>query len=288
MASCQLPSLSIIGCGNLGSSLGRLWHEQQVFAIGDILNRSIESARDAVAFIGAGRVAESMAELGKADVFLVAVPDDYVAICCRQLAATGLLSDASLVFHCSGSLASSTLEPARALGAAVASVHPIRSFALPAQAVASFAGTWCGIEGDARALQTLTPAFTAIGGQLAPVNAEYKMLYHSAAVFASNYLVTLLDVALQAYAKAGIPHEMALKMIEPLVRSTADNVFRHGTRSALSGPIARGDRKTAIRQYVAIRSWDRHAAMLYRQLGRATAKLTTHGAAVGEIEPDSA
>jgi predicted short-subunit dehydrogenase-like oxidoreductase (DUF2520 family) len=139
--------------------------------------------------------------------------------------------------------------------------------------VQSFTGTWCGIEGDQRALDVLIEGFSAIGAHLVPINTDFKMLYHSAAVFASNYLVTLLDVALQAYAKAGISDDVALNMIEPLVRKTVDGIFQVGPEKALSGPIARGDLETAARQYRAVAAWDKRYGTLYKRLGSLTADL---------------
>jgi predicted short-subunit dehydrogenase-like oxidoreductase (DUF2520 family) len=266
-------TLNIIGAGNVGKTLGRLWTLKQTFVCQDVLNRSIGSSQCAVSFIGAGHAIDSYANLRPADVWMIAAPDDQIMQCAEQLARAGSLSAGSVVFHCSGALLSSELQATQQLGAAVASIHPIRSFAVPAEVVQSFAGTWCGIEGDQRALDVLIEGFSAIGAQLVPINTDFKILYHSAAVFASNYLVTLLDVALQAYAKAGIPDDVALNMIEPLVRKTVDGIFQVGPEKALSGPIARGDLETAARQYRAVAAWDKRYGALYKGLGRLTADL---------------
>lgn len=264
------PTLSIIGGGNVGKALGRLWHAGQVFRIQNVLCRRPASASEAVRFIGAGRAAHDIGQLRPADVTMLTVPDDSIVPVCTQLAAAGLLARAGVVFHCSGALPSAAMEAALASGAAVASVHPVRSFADPEQVAQSFTQTWCGVEGDRRALDVLEPAFAKLGARLVPIDAGHKMLYHSAAVFASNYLVTLLDVALHAYGQAGIPRHVAQDMLEPLVRKTVDNVFANGPEQALSGPIARGDLATASRQYRAVRAWDKRYGSLYRQLGRAT------------------
>lgn len=264
------PTLNIVGCGNVGKVLGRLWSSQGVFRVQDVLNRSPDSAAAAVAFIGAGRAIAEWQDLRPADVVLLGTPDDAIGGTCATLAAHGGLQNAT-VFHCSGALASDILAPAAAAGAATASVHPIRSFAGPEQVAAGFSGTWCGIEGDRRAVDLLTQAFSAIGARLVPVDPAFKSVYHSAAVFASNYLVTLLDTALEAYVRAGVPREDAQKLLEPLVRGTIDNVFRMGTTAALTGPIARGDLATVVRQYKAVAAWDRQAGRLYKLLGKRTA-----------------
>ena len=266
-------TLSIIGCGKVGQALGRLWHDRQTFVLLDILNRSTASAQQACAFIGAGSVAADHAALRNADIYLIATSDDQIAACCNALAAAGKLQPGSIVFHCSGALSSLELAAATAQGAAVASVHPIRSFADPQQVAGHFDGTWCGSEGDAAALAVLGSAFSAIGAQSVEIRREQKTLYHAAAVFASNYQVTLIDVAQQAYVAAGIPPELALKLIEPLLSESAANAFRLGPVTALTGPIARGDLATVSRQYQAVRQWQPQIAELYQQFAALTTDL---------------
>lgn len=266
-------TLSIVGCGKVGQTLGRLWHENQVVEIQDILNRSAASGMAAATFIGAGRVANNYTDLRPADIFLIAAPDDQIAACCEALASADCLATNSIVFHCSGALPSSILQVASTCGAAIASIHPIRSFAVPEKIIHDFAGTYCGVEGDQRALDILTPLFTAIGAQLVTIKSKEKILYHAAAVFASNYLVTLLDTAVQTYGQAGIPQDIALKMMASLARETTENVLQIGPEQALTGPIARNDVATVIKQYRTVNMWDRRYGALYKQLGKLTAHL---------------
>ncbi|QAU34648.1 Rossmann-like and DUF2520 domain-containing protein [Janthinobacterium sp. 17J80-10] len=266
-------TLNIIGAGKLGQALGRLWFDSATFRLHDVLNRSLASAQRAAEFIGAGKAIDNRSELRPADVYLIATPDDRIAASCDALAQSGLLHSGSIVFHCSGALPSSVLQAAAGRGAAVASIHPIRSFAAPAEVVKSFAGTWCGMEGDARALALLAPAFTAIGAHTVPIRADAKIHYHAGAVFASNYLVTLLDVARQSYMRAGIAPDVALLMIAPLVRETVDNVFRLGPEGALTGPIARGDIATAERQRQAVTAADPAHGEIYALFMQLTREL---------------
>lgn len=269
----SLPTLNIVGCGKVGMTLGKLWSDASVFSIARIMNRSSTSSMQAAAFVDAGTAAASIAELRPADAWLIGTPDDRIEATCDALAAAGLFAPGTLVFHCSGALPSSALHAAASAGAVTASAHPIRSFADPAQAALDFAGTYCGIEGESSAVQALSRAMAAIGAIAVPIEAEFKTVYHAAAVFASNYLVTLLDTAQRAYVKAGIPEETALQLMMPLVRGTVDNVFRLGPTDALTGPIARGDIGTAVRQYRAVNAWDEGYGALYKQLGKLTADI---------------
>ncbi len=174
------------------------------------------------------------------------------------------------MFHCSGAKASTELAAAAAQGALVASAHPIRSFADPAQVAGAFGGTFVGIEGDAGALALLEPALLAIGARPVAIEASAKTLYHAAAVFASNYLVTVLDAAVRAYQAAGIAEPVARELMAPLVGETVANVMRMGAPPALSGPIARGDMQTVARQQAALDAWDSDTGALYRALAAAT------------------
>jgi predicted short-subunit dehydrogenase-like oxidoreductase (DUF2520 family) len=265
-------SLNIVGAGHVGRVLGRLFAARGVFEVQDVLTRSEASARDALAFIGAGRAASTIAGLRPAQAWMLAVPDDQIEPASTALAQAGLL-DGAVVFHCSGAKASGELGAAIEAGALAASVHPVRSFADPGAVAAAFDGTFCGIEGDAGALALLAPAFEAIGARLVPIDAAAKTVYHAASVFASNYLVTVLDAALRAYQAAGIAPDVALELARPLATETLANVFRLGPAGALSGPIARGDSATVARQQGAVAGWDAATGELYAALVAATADL---------------
>jgi len=259
------PTLNLVGAGHVGRVLGRLFAASGAFALQDVLTRSPASAQAAVAFIGAGQACTDVAQLRPAQVWLLAVSDDQIEPVAAQLAQTHDLTGA-VVFHCSGAKASAALQAARGGGALVASVHPIRSFADPQQVAREFAGTFCGVEGDAAALALLGPAFEAIGARLVPIDGAAKTVYHAAAVFASNYLTTVIDAALRAYQAAGIPEAVARELAQPLATETLANVFRLGPAAALSGPVARGDLATVARQEQALLDWDAATGRLYGAL----------------------
>lgn len=266
------PALNIVGAGHVGRVLGRLFAATGSYQIQDVLTRSHASALAATAFMQAGTAVADSTALRRADVWMLAVGDDQIAPVCADLAASGLLQGA-VVFHCSGARSSAALQAASDAGAHVASVHPVRSFADPAAVAQDFAGTFCGVEGDAAALAVLSPALAAIGARPVVIDAAAKTVYHAAAVFASNYLVTVIDAALRAYQAAGIPADVACELARPLATETLANVFRLGAEKALSGPIARGDWATVTRQHEAVAGWDAASGALYSALADATTLL---------------
>ncbi len=270
-------TLNLIGGGHVGCTLGRLFAQRGSFQVQDVLTRSLASAQQAVDFIGAGKAIADVSNMRHANAIMLAVSDDQIAFVADQLAALaqgGSLSLAgTVVFHCSGAKSSLELAGLKECWALVASVHPIRSFADPAAVAAGFDGTYCGIEGDQAALTILAAALDTIGGRSVPIDASAKTVYHAAAVFASNYLVTILDASLRAYAAAGVPPAVAMELAKPLASETMANVFRMGPRTALSGPIVRGDFAAVARQQAALDAWDGPTSELYAALVAATTAL---------------
>jgi predicted short-subunit dehydrogenase-like oxidoreductase (DUF2520 family) len=262
-----MTTLNIIGGGRVGCTLGALWEQMHVFSIQDVLSGTPQGARSAVAFIGGGRAVSALEDMRTADIWMLTPLDGKIAACCSALAASGLLRKGGIVFHCSGALSSAELEPAAERGAHVASVHPLKSFAEPHDAVRAFAGTWCAAEGDGAALAVLRPAFERLGARVAEIDPQSKPVYHAASVIVSNYLVALTEAGLRCYEKAGISRDTAVAMMEPLVRETVENVFKLGTVKALTGPIARGDEAVVADQFAALAKWDARIASVYRDLG---------------------
>jgi predicted short-subunit dehydrogenase-like oxidoreductase (DUF2520 family) len=269
-----MKTLNIIGAGRLGRTLGALWQNGGVFRVQSIINRTTASARDAAAFIGAGLAADCLADAQAAGAWLIATPDAQLASVTGELGASGLARGGDIVFHCSGALAAAELRAALPPPVAVASVHPLKSFADPGDAVRSFAGTWCAAEGDEAALAVLLPAFEAIGARVTHLDARHKTLYHTASVMVCNDLTALMEAGLQCYEKAGLARDTASAMMEPLVRETLDNVFRLGTVKALTGPVARGDHAVVARQLAALRDFDPKLAAVYRTLGEVALQLS--------------
>jgi predicted short-subunit dehydrogenase-like oxidoreductase (DUF2520 family) len=263
------PTLNIIGAGKVGKVMAQQFHRHHIFAIQDVLNQSLSSAQSACEFIGAGNAVQAVSDMRQADIYMITVADDQIKTCSAQLREYQLLQPSTVVFHCSGALSSGEL----GLNHGAASLHPMRSFADPERVAAGFAGTICSLEGDSYAVKVLTHALHQIDAEVLPIKTESKTLYHAAGVFTSNYLVTLMDAALQTFEAAGISAEMARKMAQPMAQETLNNIFRIGTQRALTGPIARGDMHTVERHQQALRTWDGEMADLYDQLARATQQM---------------
>lgn len=243
-------TLHIVGCGRVGRSLARLWTEAGTFSIGQVVNRSVESARAAIEFIGQGSAAERLEPIAAEDWLMLAAPDGRLSLIAADIAETfaetgrEMKAGPALAFHVSGAEPADVL---RAIGCPVASVHPVCPFSDPARAVATFAGSYALGEGDDAALDRVLSAFAEIGAATMRFDPVDKRRYHAATIAASNFLNVLDDLALGLAESAGLARGQALKVIVALQRTALANIERAGPVQALTGPIERGDRAVCER-----------------------------------------
>ena len=265
--------INIIGSGKLGRTLVRLFTDHQLLQPGDFYNRSPQHSRAAVEFCGGGRICHALTEMDDAQIWLIATPDDAIAEVARALASSGKSWANTVVFHASGLHSSALLEPLKSKGAAVASAHPVHSFAEPQQSLSSYTGTACTIEGDSLATERLSTLFAQIGSTVIPVTEDGKALYHAATVVAANYLVALQQVALDMLEQAGIAQQDAEQILQPLMAQSLQNTRQNKPVKALTGPISRGDVATIAKHLDAIAELIPQHTILYQELGKVAVEL---------------
>lgn len=270
----MVTTLSIIGAGRVGKSLGRLWVDTGRVQVRQIMNRSLESGEAAADFVGQGASIVDWQAFESADLVMIATGDSALGDCASRLAGSGAVAPGTVVFHCSGAVGLDVLTPAKRAGALVARLHPLRSFAEPERAVPAFPGTHCGVEGDAEAIRAIEALIRASGGQLFRLPSVGVVFYHAAAVLVSNYLVALIEAGLRCSAHAGFSRREAGAMLQGLVTSTLGNVFEAGTIAALTGPIARGDAEVVRAQLAALGPAEPEIADAYRALGALALELS--------------
>ncbi|MFP4028628.1 MAG: Rossmann-like and DUF2520 domain-containing protein [Candidatus Brocadiia bacterium] len=274
----------IVGAGKVGPSLAHLLHEAGWIFVG-AADHSMESAKAACQFVGEGEAASNPAEIAsQAKLTLITTPDEAIEDVCGEIAENGGFDAHSIAAHCSGALSSDVLEPARARGAAVGSMHPLQSFATRQQALRLIPGSYCCVEGDPAAVGVLTDAAEAIGMESMSIPTENKSLYHAAAVMACNYLVALQDAAMELAAESGLKREVALKAFLPLIQGTVQNLKKLGLTNCLTGPIVRGDVETVRRHLEALQESRIELARLYRRLGLRTLEIARRTGRLSEDE----
>jgi predicted short-subunit dehydrogenase-like oxidoreductase (DUF2520 family) len=265
--------IAMVGAGVIGTALGLLLQRagHVVVALAGRTKRRTQAAAERLG--GVEVVTDpGLAAMG-ADVVLLAVPDREIAGVAQRIAAAGALRRGAVVAHLAGGLGTTVLEPVRAVGAHVGTLHPLQTFADVETALQLLPGTYCAVEGDALAAEALTRLAHDLGGRPFHVAPGHKASYHAGAVVASNFVVTLMDVAVELLQRAGIPRDEALPALLPLLRGTLANLEKVGLPDALTGPVARGDTGTVRGHLAALATGPDALRHLYVTLSRRTLEL---------------
>jgi predicted short-subunit dehydrogenase-like oxidoreductase (DUF2520 family) len=268
-------TLNIVGAGSVGKTIGRLLVEKDLVQVLGVCNTNIRHAQTAVQFIGQGQPITEITALPSADITLITTPDDQICETSIALSKSGKIQPKNIFIHCSGVLTSDMVASVKTKDGLVASVHPMKSFGEPQIAITNYLGTFCAMEGDAEALTVIEPLFKAIGSITYPIDKAKKSTYHIAGVFASNYLVTLSQEAVNCLVESGVEEKMALQIVIHLMQGTLTNLSQTmSPAAALTGPIKRGDISTLRAHMAALK--DSKRELLYVTLANATLALIAH------------
>ena len=185
------PTVGIIGAGITGTALAYRLRKRD-YKIVAVNSRSTSSSTRLAAMIGNCEVcgtAQQVADLAQA-VFIT-TPDDLIA----DIASRLTWHENQIVIHCSGVHSLDILDSARQYGASICCLHPLQTFASLQQAINSISGSTFALECDGAALAVARDMALAMNGNIIELKAGDKVLYHTAAVIVSNYLVTLMKMA---------------------------------------------------------------------------------------------
>jgi predicted short-subunit dehydrogenase-like oxidoreductase (DUF2520 family) len=259
-------TIGIIGAGITGTALAvRL--AQHDYHIGAVSSRSMSSAQRLSSKIAQCRIYETNQGVAdNAQYIFITTPDDAIATVTNSIK----WHENQYVLHCSGAHSLDILEPAKQCGAATGCFHPLQSFADIDQAIDNLPGTTFAIEAAEPLLTTLKNMADRLEGDWVQLKAGDKVLYHAAAVFASNYLVTLVKLSTDLWQSFGVPQEKAVKALMPLLRGTLNNIHNIGLPQCLTGPIARGDSGTITKHLNALNNGKSELLESYRLLGKQT------------------
>ncbi|OPY82380.1 MAG: ketol-acid reductoisomerase [Smithella sp. PtaU1.Bin162] len=262
---------AIIGLGKVGTAIGYLLKKcgHRIIAVSD---KSAAALKKALPYTGGRAFRDPKRAVQEADIILITTPDDIIAIVCKEIADPRLVCG-KFIFHMSGAGGLDLLDSAKKAGAAVASVHPVQSFSSIDSAINNLPGSVFGITAENKAKKYAVKIVRNLGGTPIFISPDQKPLYHAAACFASNYLVSLLNVVELIYESVGINEENARKAYLPLVYGTLKNIESSGSISALTGPIARGDVSTIRKHITAIKKLHPQHSSLYSALGSVTTNI---------------
>lgn len=247
--------------------------QQGGYVISGIISRSKFGAQRLADRVGAPVASTTLRDLpASARLLFCCVPDDTILALAEELASLKRDWSACIVAHTSGARPARALRPLADAGAACLSFHPMQTFA-PGAAPEVFEGIYVALEGDERAVAVGRRVAADMGAHPLELPARAKTRVHLAASVASNFFVTLMALAGEILASAGISGEEAQAVLRPLVSETWRGLGNQPPREALTGPIARGDVGTVTEHLATLSTHLPHLAPAYVALAAETVRL---------------
>lgn len=265
--------VGIISAGRVGAVLGSALRavEHQVVGVHAVSQASRERAEMLLPGVPVLEV-EQIVE--RAELVLLAVPDDALGPLVQGLADLRRWQPGQLVVHTSGAHGVAILEPARQCGAIPLAIHPAMTFSGWSTDIARLTGCPMAVTAPAAVLPIAQALAVELGGEPFVLEESARPAYHAALAHGANHLVTLVTQAVRTLEAAGVPDGAAA--LRPLLAAALDGALHEG-ESSLTGPIARGDAGTITRHLAALEALEDASGDVlddvtaaYRALARAT------------------
>ena len=258
--------IGFIGSGTTGTALAvRL--NQKGYEVIAASSRSYSSAQRLASRTKGCTAYHSPQETAdKSDLIFITTPDDVI----ENVATSTKWRKGQYIVHCSGAHSTDILKSAETDGAFTGCFHPLQTFASIDHAIDNLPGTTFAIESRDMLLDILKDMAGSLDGNWIILKPGDKVLYHAAAVFASNYFVTLVKLATDLWHTLGVPQDQAIQALLPLIKGTLHNIETIGLPDCLTGPIARGDAGTVQKHLEALENKAPAATEVYKDLARQT------------------
>ena len=276
--------VGVVGAGRVGAVLGSALRAagHPVVGVSAVSAQSLERAE---LLLPGVPVLEVPDVVRRAELVLLAVPDDALGPLVGGLAELGAWQAGQLVAHTSGRYGVAVLDPARARGAIPLALHPAMTFTGTSLDLSRLVGAAFAVTAPAAVLPIGQALVVELGGEPVVVDELDRPLYHAALAHGANHLVVLVAQAAQALAEAGV--EDPARVLGPLLEAALDGSLRAaapheggvtgaGAIHALTGPVRRGDTGTLLEHQAALEEFAARAGApdvpgTYRDLARAAA-----------------
>jgi predicted short-subunit dehydrogenase-like oxidoreductase (DUF2520 family) len=240
----------LLGFGNVGHHLYKAMEASAGIAIVQIYNRS--SIKDITI-----PQTQDLSKLAKADVYIIAVPDDSIATVSEELPMRN-----ALVVHTSGGVSLNTLSEKNRRGI----FYPLQTFSKNTDVPFNTIPICVEAEQE-HDLELLESLGFLLSETVVEISSEERATLHLAAVFVNNFTNHLYQIAADITSEKNINFEL----LKPLVTETARKIESLPPSEVQTGPAKRKDQKTI----------EKHLKLLegtpYRSIYQALTNSIQHG-----------
>lgn len=217
----------LLGAGNVASHLAKAFLASNAVELIQIYNRSKKNLKQ---FESQINTTTNLNALAKADIYIIAIPDDEISSFSVKLD-----TQDALVAHTSGSVAMLAL--AKKHRSAV--FYPLQTFTKGKDI--DFKNIPICIEAENKKdLTILEKLATTISDKVYKINSKQRKNLHVAAVFVNNFTNHLYHIGHQICNENNVPFEI----LAPLIQETANKIQELTPFEAQTGPAKRDDTQT--------------------------------------------
>ncbi len=236
--------IGFIGAGKVGFSLGKYFCEHGLNVTG-YYSRNPQSALQAAEFTSTMYFSDIGSIVEASDTLFLTVPDGTIKELWDYIEKLPIKN--KIICHCSGSLSSSVFSNIDNHNAYGYSIHPLLGISDKLNSYKELSNAFFTLEGSQGHLYEMQMLLKHLGNSVQIISPENKAVYHSAAVFCSNFIVALAQTSIDLLKDCGFDEQKASLALYPLMFGNMKNIVNQGTVKALTGPIERCDIETVAR-----------------------------------------
>lgn len=239
------PSIVLIGSGNVGTQLGKRLKKRGQNVV-QVFSRKAEKAQQLADSIGTDWTDDLSKVLPNADLYILAVHDDFIDDVAAELAKT--IDSKSFLTHTSGATPSTVFKPYfKRYGV----FYPLQTFNINKKP------KWkeiplCLFSSKKKDIELLKNIAERITDKAYVLDDRQRGIAHVAAVFANNFSNHVFAVAGNILKKEKLPFDL----IRPLILETSEKIKTGEPAKMQTGPAVRGDEETIERHLDYLEKFD--------------------------------
>ena len=253
----ETKHIVLIGAGNVATHVSRHLHAQG-HRIGCVWSRTLDSAQELAAKVGAKAYTLISEIPRKADFYILAIPDGAVAKVAAEFA-----DCQGIWLHTAGAL---SIDVFKGLNSEYGVMYPLQSLS-KAQSLRLEHIPFL-VEGSTQEVsEKVFDLATSISGRVEKADSNTRLYIHLAAVFANNFSNHMVHIA-HAILK---DHNLPVTMLDPLLEETYQKILSVGPKEAQTGPAVRDDQITMKKHIELLKNnpeWEKLYTFISREIDR--------------------
>lgn len=260
-------TIGFIGAGKVGCTIGKYLSGTSVTVVG-FYSKTGQSADEAATFTQSKAFYDLETLVGASDTVFITTPDRAIKEVWECIKHYNLKD--KIICHFSGSLSSDIFSGIETTGASCCSIHPMYAFSSKYNSYLQFNKACLSVEGQDIAVKKLTELFAdKLHHKVFRLNCADKSKYHTAAAFASNYIVGVMYIAIELLKECGFSESDARKLLTPVSLNNLTSILENGAVNALTGPVERNDIQTVEKHLEVLKDdEDGMVEEVYKSLGK--------------------